>query len=138
LTIVLDTRVLVALCIDDAHSSAARTGIVGQSVIVSDFAMGEFASAMSRLVRVGDMLPKPAQSLIETFSAWTHNNTTRVLLDASDIETATAFVMRYELGLRMPDAVHIALARRVGAAPFTFDETQSAAAIALGVETVPS
>ena len=54
-----------------------------------------------------------------------------------DLAAATMFLRRLDLPLRTPDALHIAIAQRLGATLVTFDRQMAASAHALGtaVET---
>lgn len=53
------------------------------------------------------------------------------------MKAAEAFVRRLDLTLRAPDALHIAMAQRNGAALVTFDEKMAACAKALGTLVAP-
>jgi len=52
---------------------------------------------------------------------------------AADIARAATFLRRLDLILRTPDAIHIAIAERIGATLVTFDRQMAAAARALGM-----
>jgi uncharacterized protein len=52
---------------------------------------------------------------------------------AVDVRLAGIYVRRFDLGLRAPDAVHIAIARRLDATLVTLDRRLAAAARELGV-----
>jgi predicted nucleic acid-binding protein len=54
-----------------------------------------------------------------------------------DFSAATVFLRRFDLGLRTPDALHIAIAARLGAKLVTFDVKMAAAAAALGLDVKP-
>jgi predicted nucleic acid-binding protein len=49
-----------------------------------------------------------------------------------DIATAITFLRRLDLPLKTPDAIHIAIAQRVGGTLVTFDRQMAASARALG------
>jgi predicted nucleic acid-binding protein len=49
-----------------------------------------------------------------------------------DLAAATMFLRRLDLPLRTPDALHIAIAQRVGAMLVTFDRQMAASARTLG------
>ena len=55
----------------------------------------------------------------------------------SNTPNADALVRRLDLGLRAPDALHIATARRLGATLFTFDLGMASAARMLGLSLLP-
>jgi uncharacterized protein len=135
LSLYLDTSVLVAMFVEEAGTARAQTTIAGQALLVSDFAAAEFSSAISRRVRTGDVPVVDGPAILAAFDAWTAQASTRVVLDPSDGAASVAFVRRFELGLRAPDALHLAAALRLGAKLFTFDERMAVAAAALGLES---
>lgn len=59
----------------------------------------------------------------------------RARTQASDLVDAEGFLRRLDLNLRTPDALNIAIARRLGIPLATFDGKMAAAASALGLET---
>ncbi len=73
-----------------------------------------------------------ARAALATFDAWTARVATRVELVAADIAAATAFLRRLDLTLRTPDALHVAVAQRLGSELLTFDARMAASARALG------
>jgi predicted nucleic acid-binding protein len=103
-------------------------------LIVSDFAAAEFASAIARRVRMKQIVADDARGLFATFDAWTARETGRAQTTAADVTSAAAFLRRLDLTLRTADAVNIAIAQRIDADLFTFDETMAASARALGLD----
>jgi hypothetical protein len=61
----------------------------------------------------------------------------RTELAPIDIAAATTYLRRLDLPLRTPDAIHIAIALRIGATLVTFDRQMAVSARSLGstVET---
>jgi hypothetical protein len=51
----------------------------------------------------------------------------------ADVRLAVTYVRRFELALRAPDALHLAIARRLDATIVTLDRRLSAAAVELGI-----
>ena len=131
----LDASVLVGLLVPDALSARADAMLRAQRpvLLVSDFAAAEFASALGRRVRVGELTPDKARTAFAGFDAWTAQKTRRVETMAADVRAAEAFLRRLDLTLRAPDAVHVAIAQRTDAALATFDERMAIAARALGL-----
>ncbi len=129
----LDASVLVALFTQEADSLRARQGVLGATLFVSDFAAAEFSAAISRRIRIGDIPSVDAARIISAFDTWTAQSTTRVALATGDGAATIAFVRRFDLGLRTPDALHLAIAQRLGMTLFSFDAKMIAAATALGV-----
>jgi uncharacterized protein len=59
--------------------------------------------------------------------------TSTVDIQASDTRLAYIYVRRFDLRLRAPDALHVAVARRLDAVLVTLDRRMATAAIDLGV-----
>ena len=58
-------------------------------------------------------------------------------LAPGDVGVAALYVRRFDLMLRMPDALHIALCRRDQHVLVTLDRRMAEAARAIGVEVMP-
>lgn len=56
-----------------------------------------------------------------------------VELERGDVAIASSFLRRFDLNLRPPDALHIAIAQRLDAELATFDAGMAACAQALGI-----
>ncbi len=130
----LDTSVLVSLLSSDASSDrdAELLRRPGFDIVVSDFAVAEFASAMSQAVRKRDFAIMAAQNTLANLDQWVANRAMRALTRTEDIQAAENFLRRLDLPLRAPDAIHIAIAMRLGAALATFDERMATSARILG------
>lgn len=112
---------------------------LGAPPIVSEFAAGEVASALSRLVRMKQLDAADVRARLLDFDAWCVSDAIVVDVEASDIRLAAVFVRRLELGLRMPDALHAAICRRLDHTLVTLDLRLAGAATALGLPTsIPS
>lgn len=130
-----DASALVALFCQDAHT-ARITGFMaraGPTAIVSDFAAAEFASAVARKVRERQYTAPEATAVFGVFDDWIRQNAVAALAQATDTVLATRWLRRLDLNLRTPDAIHLALADRLGATLVTFDDAMAAAARTLGV-----
>jgi uncharacterized protein len=138
LIVYADASALVALFSDDVFTSRVEVFLTTQSptLIVSDFAAAEFASAVARIVRMGKTTPQEAQRSFSNFDAWTARATKREPTTASDIASAAAFLRRLELSLRTPDAINIAIAQRVAGSLLTFDDNMARSARALGTTVI--
>jgi uncharacterized protein len=131
----LDASVLVALFTDDALTPRA-TKLMGTALapyLVSDFAALEFASAISRIVRMKALPRNAAQQALADLDAWVSRSALRVGISADDIGVASGFIRRLDLNLRGPDAMHIALAQRLGATLYTLDAKLKTCAKELGL-----
>jgi uncharacterized protein len=132
----LDASVLVALFSADQFTARAKTFLTTHSpiLIVSDFAVAEFASAISRRVRTRDLTASEAHTAFTSFDSWLVRATQRVDATTPDIAAAASVLRRLDLNLRTPDAINIGIADRIGATLATFDVRKATAARALGVQ----
>ncbi len=130
----LDTSIIVALLKPESLSDRAETFVRGNptGLIVSDFASAEFASAVARWVRNREINMSEGRIALESFDGWAGRLTQRVEISALDVAVATTFLRRLDLPLRTPDAIHIAIAQRLGATLVTFDRRMAASARAIG------
>lgn len=134
----LDASVLLALLIEEAGTEAMAAFLATHedALIVSEFAAAEVASGISRLVRMGALEAGDGHARLADFDAWRGSNTAELDIHAPDTRLASAFVRRFDLGLRAPDAVHAALCRRGGHVLVTLDRRLASAAGALGIRVV--
>ncbi|HZL17845.1 MAG TPA: type II toxin-antitoxin system VapC family toxin [Polyangia bacterium] len=135
MSLYLDASVLVPTLIDESGSEAifAFLAAADEAIVVSDFAAMEVASALSRLVRMKYLTGAGAEALLREFDSWRAIAATGSALQGSDARLADIFVRRFDLGLRAPDALHLALCRRDNHGLLTLDRRLAAAAEALGV-----
>lgn len=137
MSVYLDTSVVVALFVEsDAFTARAKqyVSITGDSLIVSDFVVAEFASAMARLTRMERFAREHAAALFADLDAWISQVGDTVGTTAFDVAGATSTLRRLDLNLRTPDAVHIAIASRLGAILATFDDRMANAVHTLGLQ----
>jgi len=137
LSVYLDTSLLVAFFAADAHSNRAAR-LIGESdgLFLSDFAAAEFSSALAGLHRMGRLETAHAHSAFADFDAWTSRSCRRVETTSQDMTFAEGAMRRLDLSLRTPDALHIAMAHRLGVPLATFDLRMATDARRLGVEIV--
>ena len=129
-----DTSTLVPLLISEQQSSIAeKVFAAADRILVSDFAIGEVSSAIARYVRMGDRDADSGRQAVAAFDEWVARRTTPVETQSNDIRVATLFIRRFETGLRLPDALHLAICRRLGAQIFSFDNGMLAAAKLLDI-----
>ncbi len=134
MTLYLDASLLVALLTNDALTARADALLRScmPTLVVSDFAAAEFASALARRVRTREITADEARLAFANFDIWAARATWRVETAAADVKAAEAFLRRLDLTLRTPDALNIAITQRVGATLGTFDEKMAGSARALG------
>jgi len=134
-SVYLDASALAPIFLDDPFSDRVEGFLNGEpDVVVSDFAAAEFASVVSRQARMRLISEAEARSAFTAFDAWAASTAGRATTEASDVRRAEAFVRRLDLGLRAPDAIHIAIALRLGADLLTFDLRMADAARLLGLD----
>lgn len=138
MTAYLDASVLIPTVVSepataavDAFMDSCRT-----SLIISEFAAAEVASALSRLVRTGRLQSRNAQDCLSDFDAWRSASTQGIDVLSADVSLAHVYVRRFDLMLRTPDALHAAICRRADLTLVTLDKRLAAAARALGVKTL--
>ena len=135
MTLYLDASFLVALLTNDALTARADALLRSSmpTLVVSDFAAAEFASALARRVRTREITAEEAHIAFSHFDAWIARATQRADTTAADVRAAEAFLRRLDLTLRTADALNVAIAQRVGATLGTFDKRMASSARALGV-----
>lgn len=135
MSLYLDTSVLLPTLIQEESTIAVQTYLQanGRELLISDFAAAEVASALSRLLRTGLLDGPGASARLADFEAWRAATSSPVDLHAADARLAYVYVRKFDLALRAPDALHIAIARRHDAVLVTFDRRMARAAAALGI-----
>jgi len=131
----LDTSFLVAMLTSEPTGARADKFARAHAaeLVVSDFAAAEFASTVSRRVRMREWPLEEGRIVLSAFDRWMLTAANSVEISNADIALATTFVRRLDLPLRTPDAVHIATAQRLQATLVTFDLRMAANARGLGV-----
>ena len=131
----IDTSVLLPTLIAEASTEAVYNylGTANQELLISDFGAAEVASALSRLVRMLTLTGEDASARLADFDAWRAAMSSPVDIQPVDARLAYIFVRRFELQLRAPDALHLAIVRRLDATLVTLDRRLAAAARELGV-----
>ena len=134
----LDTSVLIPALIAETATEAVFDWLgANRELLVSDFAAAEVASALSRLVRMGRLASADAFARLADFDAWRAAMSSPVEIRPVDAQLANIFARRFELALRAPDALHLAMVRRLDASLITLDRRLAAAArdLDIAVET---
>ena len=130
----LDASVIVPLFVHEARHPDmwGYLATVSSPVIVTSFAAGEVVSALGRYVRKGELTVEGARERLCDLETWRAAATESPPIIDDDIDTASKFIARFDLGLRLPDAIHIASARRLGLPLLTLDDRMRQAATTLG------
>lgn len=135
--IYLDASVIVPLFVVEERSAEARTRLIGATLNASPLSLAETSSAIGRRVRMGEIRAEDAHRHLKSLDLWAASAIAVCEITSDDFLNATAFIRRFDLALRTPDALHIAIAGRLGARLLTFDATMAAAASALGLAPAP-
>jgi predicted nucleic acid-binding protein len=135
LSFYLDTSVIVPLFIRDLFVDDARSFIRDnpEDLIVSDLASVEFASVVGIRVRTRDLTHAEARAAFANFDQWTRQKAIVANVEGGDFETAVGYLRSLAVTLRAPDALHLSIARRLGAGIATFDKPLGKAARTLGI-----
>lgn len=132
----LDASVLVSTLIEEDRSDAVgrflRAAV--EPICVSNFAAAEVSSALSRLVRMAMLRGDDALVRLAEFDAFRASTASGVYVGRADVALADQFARRFDLGLRVPDALHAAVCRRAGHTLVTLDHRLAEAAHALGLK----
>ena len=136
MSVYFDASVLVSFFTEDSFSSRADQAFRGHAIVpaVSDFGAAEFASAIARHVRMRLLSSGEAREVFSDFDAWVARTGARIETTPADIRAAEAVLRHLGLTLRTPDAIHIAIAHRIGAELATFDVRMSECAAAMGTK----
>jgi hypothetical protein len=119
----LDASVIVPPLVPEPGSAAAlrflRTAT--DELLVSEYTASEVASAISRLLRTQKIDRPTADAALDQFDEWRRTDTERVQIIEVDLEVMSRLVRRFELKLRSPDALHLAISIRLRATLVTAD-----------------
>ena len=131
----LDASAIVSILLDEASSDAVLA--VAESsesvLLVSDFGITEVSSAISQLIRTRRRSDREARALVEELDGWVEATAETTKATSADIAEATMIVRQFDLKLRAPDALHLAICRRLEARLITLDIRLGNAAKTLGV-----
>jgi predicted nucleic acid-binding protein len=131
-----DTSFLVGLFVDsDAFARTAKRLYIDADdpFVVSDFVAAEFASVIARLVRMGLVPENEARAIFNRFDAWRARAAKAENVASEDVRVAAETIRRLDLNIRAPDAINLAIARRLGAGIATFDSRMAENARTLGL-----
>jgi uncharacterized protein len=131
----LDTSALVSMFLTDAHTAAMDQWIEQNThpLYVSQLGSVEFASALSIRLRRHDLTHADASKHLANYDHWLGNTAQTVQLMPTDFDHGEKLVRRFELKLRGPDALQVAVCKRLGATMVTFDAALSNAMTVLGL-----
>jgi predicted nucleic acid-binding protein len=138
--IYLDTSVLIAAHIPEVNSERALTWLEAnaeQAKSIGGWTITEFASALSRKVRTDKLTREERERARNAFASISADAFTMFDVHPEDFYAAASMVERDESGLRASDALHLAVAVRIGARLGTFDVRMGEAAALFEIATEP-
>lgn len=123
MSLYLDTSVIVPLHVEESASARLHEWLesVDEPIVVADLAVVEFSSAISRLIRMGQMTPAVAAETIGDFERWRRASAMRVENLPVDIRVAAEFVREPYPPLLSADAIHLATCQRLNATIVSHD-----------------
>jgi len=136
LSIYLDASVLIPLFVDDDWTPRVRAWLATQpEVLVSDWTLAEFSSALSLHVRRGRLTPEERDDAENTLNDWVTGLIEVAPVPDEDVILARLALHRHPK-LRTPDALHLTIVLRLGHQFASYDEDLIEAARRDGVEVV--
>ena len=131
----LDASVLTALVVYEEATKRVETAFLSSEseFIVSDFTAAEVASAISRRVRTGLSRAEEGERYLEALDGWVETNATPFVTRSEDVAEAAKLVRRFDLQVKTPDALHLAMTRRARATLWTLDRGMVRVAETLGL-----
>ena len=112
--IYVDTSFIAPFYIQEATSETVEEILLNlptQELAISDWTVVEFASLLSRRVRMGELSATLMQTVMESFRGDTDQSFRMVAVTAADFQLASELVLQWETGLRAGDALHLAIAQ---------------------------
>jgi len=133
-----DASALAAILLDEPARERVNAHIAAADAppVVSDFGVAEVSSAVSRLLRMNRRTLSEAQALLGQLDEWVREAGEPASLEPSDVRETTLLVRRFDLKLRAPDALHVAICRRLDARLVTLDNNLARAAHAVDVACI--
>jgi predicted nucleic acid-binding protein len=139
LSVYFDASLIVALFTKDAFTERATAYLSAAkpTPLISDFAAAEFAAVVALRVRTRQLSEGQARLAFTQFDNWIVRHGGLLETISPDIRAAGEFVRRLDLPLRAPDALNLAIARRMHAPIATFDDGMASSARTLRLAVAP-
>ncbi|MCX8086745.1 MAG: type II toxin-antitoxin system VapC family toxin [Rhodocyclaceae bacterium] len=127
----LDTSVLVAMLVREAGTAAAQACLAGAAaapLLVSRWTATELSSALALKLRMGWITAVEQEAALAMFRRLVASRLSMHDPVEADFDRATRLCDQAAIPLRAGDALHMAVAKRLGARLITFDAEMAAAA----------
>ena len=131
----LETSVLVSALTREPQTLAWLADERTTPRVVSAWSLAELSSALSIKLRQGHLTNEERTAALAEYGLMTDDGRLALAVTDSDFKLAAQFCDRHDLGLRAADALHLAIAYRVGTTLCTRDRRQAEAGAALGIAT---
>jgi predicted nucleic acid-binding protein len=112
--IYLDTSFLAPFYIQEATSTSVEAILLNlptAELAICDWTVVEFASLLSRRVRMNELTPELMTGIMQSFQSDAAQSYTVFTVTTADFVLATELLQQWETGLRAGDALHLATAR---------------------------
>ncbi|UVO52907.1 type II toxin-antitoxin system VapC family toxin [Sphingomonas sp. SUN039] len=133
----LDTSAIISVLVGDDHSDRANAWLAehdGGDICISHWTAPEVSSALAIRIRRDVLTAAGRDYALSTWNRLSRDSFRTLAVDQANFIRAAALVDRYTLGLRAPDALHLAIAEAAGATMVTFDERLKSACLAVGLD----
>ncbi|QRE73593.1 type II toxin-antitoxin system VapC family toxin [Methylobacterium aquaticum] len=133
-----DTNVLLPAFVKEAESSRIEAWLLDPAVqpVFSDLVVLEFSATLSRLVRERKAKAEEAREVVGLFTSWREVRGRPLTITRQMFALARTIVEDATLGVRGPDALHLALLQVTGLPFATFDARLRRAADTIGLATL--
>jgi uncharacterized protein len=136
LILYLDTSLVVASMVTEPSTQRVQDWLGRQhsrTLYISDWVVTEFSAALSLKLRTGQIASAARTAALAGFAGLQQRSVGKIAVLGEDFRSAAQMADMDQSGLRAGDALHMAIARRIGAELCTLDVRLSQAGETCGV-----